>query len=83
MNEKNGFKYIETIRYISNVFGILFATIIYVENKNAKIDKKIFQNHFLHLILTYSEEDILNYYYNNFIIREINISYIYFNFISW
>ena len=74
MNEKNGFQYIETIRYISNVFGILFATIIYVENKNSKIDKKIFQNPFIHLVLTYSEEDILNYYYNNFIIREMNIS---------
>ena len=76
MNDKNGNEYIETIRYISNVFGIKIATIIYIQNKNIKINKKILQNPFIHTILTYSEKDILNYYYDNFNrLKELNITY--------
>ena len=77
MNEKNGNKYMETIRYISNVFGLKFATIIYIENKNDKIHKKILQDPFIHMILTYSEKDILNYFYDSYSrIKEINVNYI-------
>ena len=77
MNEKNGNKYMETIRYISNVFGLKFATIIYIENINVKIHKKILQDPFIHMILTYSEKDILNYFYDSYSrIKEINVNYI-------
>ena len=62
MNEKYGKKYIETIRYISCVFGVKLAVIIYIQNKNIKINKKILENPFIHIVLTYSEKDILNYY---------------------
>jgi hypothetical protein len=41
MDEINGNKYIETIKYISNVFGLKFVTIIFIQNKNIKINKKI------------------------------------------
>ena len=43
MNEKNGNKYMETIKYISNAFGLKFATIIYIENKNIKVQKKYYK----------------------------------------
>ena len=67
----------ETIRYISNVFGLKFATIIYIENKNVKIHKKILQDPFIHMILTYNEKDILNYFYDSYSrIKEINVNYI-------
>ena len=76
MNEKDGKKYIETIRYISNVFGIKFATIIYIQDKIIKINKKILLNPFIHIILTYSEKDILNYITDNFVrLKELGISY--------
>ena len=67
MNEKYGKKYIETIRYISCVFGIKLAVIIYIQNKNIKINKKILENPFIHIVLTYSEKDILNYYNDSYI----------------
>ena len=77
MNEKNGNKYMETIRYISNVFGLKFATIIYVENKNTKIHKKIQQDPLIHMIITYSEKDILNYYCDTIArIKELNVNYL-------
>ena len=77
MNEKYGNIYLETIRYISNVFGIKFAVIIYIMNKTIKINKEIIQHPFLHIVLTYSEKDILNYYLDSLIrIKEINIHYI-------
>ena len=77
MNEIYFNKYMETIKYISNVFGLKFVNIIYIENKNVKINKKILQVPFIHTILTYTEKDILNYYYD-FIIRlkEININFL-------
>ena len=62
MNEQNGNEYIETIRYISNVFGLKFVVIIYIQNKDVKINKKILQNPFIPVILTYCEKDILNFY---------------------
>ena len=67
MNEKYGKKYIETIRYISCVFGVKLAVIIYIQNKNIKINKKILENPFIHIVLTYSEKDILNYYNDSYI----------------
>ena len=67
MNEKDGKKYLETIRYISSVFGIKLAVIIYIQNKYIKINKKILENPSIHIVLTYSEEDILNYYYDSYI----------------
>ena len=67
MNEKNGKEYFETIRYMSNVFGIKLAVIIYIENKDIIINKKILENSLTHIVLAYSEKDILNYYYDSFI----------------
>ena len=76
MDEINGNKYIETIKYISNVFGLKFVTIIFIQNKNIKINKKILHNPFIYIILTYSEKDILNFYYDNYTrLKETNITY--------
>ena len=76
MNEKDGIKYIETIRYISNVLGIKFATIIYIQDKIIKINKKILLNPFIHIILTYNEKDILNYITDTLVrLKELGISY--------
>ncbi len=47
MNEIYFNKYMETIKYISNVFGLKFVNIIYIENKNVKINKKILQVPFI------------------------------------
>ena len=66
INEKLGIEYLETFKYISNVFGLKIVTIIYVQDKNAKIDKKILQVPIIPTILTYSEKDILNYYFDNY-----------------
>ena len=77
MNEKYGNKYLETIRYISDVFGIKFGVIIYIKNKYIKINKEIIQHPFLHIILAYSEKDILNYYYDSIIrIKDINLHFL-------
>ena len=67
MNEKNGKEYFETIRYMSNVFGIKLAVIIYIENKDIIINKKILENPLIHIVLAFCEKDILNYYYDSFI----------------
>ena len=67
MNEKNGKEYFETIRYMSNVFGIKLAVIVYIENKDIIINKKILENPLIHIVLAYCEKDILNYYYDSFI----------------
>ena len=66
MNEKYGNEYMDTIRYINNVFGIKFIIILYIENKDIKIHKNIVQCPFMPIIITYSEKDILNYYYDNY-----------------
>ena len=66
INEKLGIEYLETFKYISNVLGLKIVTIIYVQDKNAKIDKKILQVPIIPTILTYSEKDILNYYFDNY-----------------
>ena len=74
MDGKKGIEFLETIKYISNVFGIKIVVIIYIQNKNVKIDKKILQMPILPTILTYSEKEILNYYFdNNDRLREMNI----------
>ena len=65
MNEKNGKEFFETIRYISNIFGLSLISIIYIQNKSFKINKNIVQNPFIQIILTYSENDILNFYEDN------------------
>ena len=75
MDEKNGKEFFETIRYISNVFGLSLISIIYIQNKNFKINKNILQNPFIQIILTYSEKDILNFYEDNiFRIKETIIN---------
>ena len=66
VNEKLGFEFLETIKYICNVFALKIVTIIYIQNRNAKIDKKILQVPIMPTILTYSEKDILNYYSDNY-----------------
>ena len=72
-NEKIGFKYIETILYISNVYPLYLALIIYIQNRNIKINKRILVKPLLPTIITYSEKDILNYYADNNRLKEINI----------
>ena len=75
MDELNGKEFFETIRYISNVFGLSLISIIYIQNKNFKINKNILQNPFIQIILTYSEKDILNFYEDNiFRIKETIIN---------
>ena len=39
-NEKFGIKFLETIKYICNVFALKIVNITYIQDKNAKIDKK-------------------------------------------
>ena len=74
MNGKNGIEYLETIKYISNLLGIKIILIIYIENKNIKMDKKILELPILPTILTYSEKDIINYYIdNNDRLKDINL----------
>ena len=71
---KRGIEFLETIKYISNVFGIKIIVIIYIQNKNVKIDKNILQVPLLPTILTYSENDIINYYTDiNDRLREMTI----------
>ena len=77
INEKKGIEYIETIKYICNVFGLKIIVIIYIQNKNIKIDKKILQTPIMPTILTYSEKDILNYYTDHYDrLKEIKIKYL-------
>ena len=56
MNEKNGIEYIETIKYIANDYALKILLIIFIQNKNIKIDKKILQASFIPIILTYCEK---------------------------
>ena len=73
-NEKFGIEFLETFKYITNVFGIKLVIIILVQNINIKIDKKFLQTPIMPTILTYNEKDILNYYCDNFDrLKEINI----------
>ena len=77
INEKKGIEYIETIKYICNVFCLKIIVIIYIQNKNIKIDKKILETPIMPTILTYSEKDILNYYKDNYDrLKEIKIKYL-------
>ena len=77
MNEKNGIEYLKTIEYIANEYALKIVIILYVQNKNIKIDKKILQASFIPIILTYCEKDILNYYNDHFfILKEKTIKYI-------
>jgi hypothetical protein len=74
-NEKFGIKFLETIKYICNVFALKIVNIIYIQDKNAKIDKKILQAPIIPTILTYCEKDILNYYLDNYErLKERNIT---------
>ena len=76
MDEKKGKEYFETIRYICNVFGLTLISIIYIQNKNFKINKNILQNPFIQIILTHSEKDILNFDEDNiFRLKEFIINY--------
>ena len=77
MNEKNGIEYLETIKYIAKEYALKIVIIIYIQNKNFKIDKKILQISFIPIILTYCEKDILNYYNDHFFkLKEKTIKYI-------
>jgi hypothetical protein len=74
-NEKFGIKFLETIKYICNVYALKIVNIIYIQDKNAKIDKKILQAPIIPTILTYCEKDILNYYLDNYErLKERNIT---------
>ena len=76
MNEKNWTKYYETIMYISNVFVIKILLIIYIQNKDIKIDKIHLQFPSIALVLVYSEKDILNYFNDiNKSLKDIEIKY--------
>ena len=77
INENKGVEYIETIKYICNVFCLKIIVIIYIQNKKIKIDKKILQTPIMPTILVYSEKDILNYYTDNYDrLKEIRIKYL-------
>ena len=77
MNEKIGIEYLETIRYLSNIYVFKMIIILYIQNKNIKINKKILQFSLIPVILTFNEKDILNYYNDHFEkLREKNIKYI-------
>ena len=60
MNEKNRIEYLETFKYIANEYALKIVLILYIQNRNFKIDKIIFQTSFIPIILTYCEKDILN-----------------------
>ncbi len=76
INEKNAIDYLETLKYICNEYFLKIIIIIYFQNKNIKIDKKILQKPLIPIILTYSEQDILNYYNDHFfLLKEKNIKY--------
>ena len=76
MNEKNAFDYLETLRYICNEYVLKIIIIIYLQNKNIKIDKKLLQKPLIPIILVYSEQDLLNYYNDHFFrLKEKNIKY--------
>ena len=77
MDETIGIKYLETIRYFSNKYFFKVVIILYIQNKNIKISKKILQASLLPVIITYNEKDILNYYEDHFErLKEKNIKYI-------
>ena len=56
MNEKIGIDYLETIRYLFNIYVFKMIIILYIQNKNIKIDKKILQSSLIPVILTFSEK---------------------------
>ena len=77
MNGKKGIEYLETIHYISNEYILKTLIIIYVQNKNIKINKNVSIEPVKTIILTYNEKDILNYYNDHFDrLKEKNIKYI-------
>ena len=77
IDETIGIKYLETIRYFSNKYFFKVVIILYIQNKDIKISKKILQASLLPVILTYNEKDILNYYEDHFErLKEKNIKYI-------
>ena len=77
MDETIGIKYLETIRYFSNKYFLRIVIILYIQNKNIKISKKILEASLLPVIITYNEKDILNYYEDHFErLKEKNIKYI-------
>ena len=81
VNEIIGLEYIETFKYMTNIFGIKIVLIILVQHNNIKIDKKFLQVPIMPTILTYNEKDILNYYHDNYDrLKEINIKGGVFNF---
>ena len=44
MEGKRGIEFLETIKYISNVFGLKIVVIVYIANKSVKIDKKYYKH---------------------------------------
>ena len=78
MNEKDGKEYLETIRYISDEFGLKLVLIIYIQDKNIKIKKQLVHNHYIHIIFTHCETHILNYYYDSLIrLKDFNFIHFY------
>ena len=74
VNEIIGLEYIETFKYISNIYGLKIVIIIFIQHNNIKIDKRFLQVPIMPTILTYNEKDILNYYTDNYDrLKEINI----------
>lgn len=59
MDETIGIKYLETFRYFSNKYFFKVVIILYIQNKNIKISKKILQASLLPVITTYNEKDII------------------------
>ena len=74
MNEKNAKDYIDNIRYICDTFGLKLGLIIFIQDKNYRINKRLVQNPFIHIVIAYCEEDILNYYIDSLIrLKDVNL----------
>ena len=73
---KSGLEFLETIKYISNVYGVRLVAIIYIPSNNVKIDKKFLQVPIIPTILVYNKKDIVNYYLDNLErLKERNIKF--------
>ena len=76
VNGKSGLEFLETFKYISNVYGVRIVAIIYIPNNNVKKKKKFLPIPILPTILVNNEKDIVNYYLDNLNrLKEINVKY--------
>ena len=76
INGKSGIEFLETIKYLSSVYGVRLIAIVFIPNSEVKIEKKILEEPLLPTILVYNEKNILNYFSDNLNrMKERNIKY--------